>query len=256
MPTHHKRARGGGSDGGPAATKADDVVTLLSSSDDDEGMPPRAAAAAAPKTKGASGSGRGSRSGGAAAKSGDAGKSLNSTGGGGGGRQTKLAFKPQPRSLADLLAPSLSQQQPGSAPLSQAANALELAAPSVTAHPAATASGATEQQQQQQPLQPQIQQQELWVDSHEPATPDELAVHPKKVAEVRTWLEHCAETRARRAAGVGYPRPLVLVVTGPPGCGKSTAVRVLARALGFDVAEWAPPVPTLWSESQYLVRDV
>jgi dephospho-CoA kinase len=50
------------------------------------------------------------------------------------------------------------------------------------------------------------------------------------------------------------PLPAVAVLytlvafTGPPGCGKSTAVRVLACELGYELVEWTPPAPTLWSE--------
>ena len=36
--------------------------------------------------------------------------------------------------------------------------------------------------------------------------------------------------------------------TGPPGSGKSTLLRILAQQLGFEITEWQPPVPTLWSE--------
>jgi len=39
-----------------------------------------------------------------------------------------------------------------------------------------------------------------------------------------------------------------VLLAGPPGCGKSTAVRVIAAGMGYDVTEWEAPVPTLWSE--------
>ena len=74
----------------------------------------------------------------------------------------------------------------------------------------------------------------LWVDSHEPRSSAELAVHKKKVEEVRHWLE---KTDASLQLGLP-PTPRMLVVTGPPGCGKSTTLRVLARELGFEVCEW------------------
>ncbi len=40
---------------------------------------------------------------------------------------------------------------------------------------------------------------------------------------------------------------------GPAGCGKSSTVRALAADLCFDLVEWTPPVPVLWSEHQYQV---
>lgn len=43
----------------------------------------------------------------------------------------------------------------------------------------------------------------------------------------------------------------VVINAGPPGCGKSTAMHVLAKKMGFDVCEWQPPVPTLWDEHRY-----
>ena len=44
------------------------------------------------------------------------------------------------------------------------------------------------------------------------------------------------------------------IIAGPPGCGKSTAVRVVAAEMGFEVNEWEAPVPTLWSEHVFQVR--
>ena len=41
---------------------------------------------------------------------------------------------------------------------------------------------------------------------------------------------------------------------GPPGSCKSTAVRVLAKEVGFEVQEWSAPTPTLWSEHVYQVE--
>ncbi|EFJ42812.1 hypothetical protein VOLCADRAFT_107059 [Volvox carteri f. nagariensis] len=41
------------------------------------------------------------------------------------------------------------------------------------------------------------------------------------------------------------------VLSGPAGCGKSTCLRVLAEATGFEVVEWTPPAPMMWNEYQY-----
>jgi hypothetical protein len=48
-----------------------------------------------------------------------------------------------------------------------------------------------------------------WVDKHEPASPDELLVHKRKVGEVQAWLQVYLE--ARKA---GYCPTRVLLVTG------------------------------------------
>eukprot|EP00850_Spirogloea_muscicola_P012072 SM000077S21546 [mRNA] locus=s77:137539:141808:+ [translate_table: standard] len=69
----------------------------------------------------------------------------------------------------------------------------------------------------------------LWLDKHLPVQPRDLAVHHKKV----------------------HAGCRVLLLTGPPGAGKTAVVRVLARAVGLEVAEWVTPVPTLWHEHKH-----
>ncbi|KAJ1027468.1 hypothetical protein NDA18_003474 [Ustilago nuda] len=75
----------------------------------------------------------------------------------------------------------------------------------------------------------------LWAEKLAPRSSDQLAVHPKKVAQVRSWL---AEAFSSRAATVKYRK--VLTLTGPAGAGKSSTVRALATApdLDFDILEW------------------
>ena len=63
----------------------------------------------------------------------------------------------------------------------------------------------------------------------------------KKLEELRAWLRACDHP--------GAPRACVLV--GPPGCGKSAALRLVARELGRGVREWRPPAPTLWEEHKH-----
>ncbi|KAJ2128943.1 RFC checkpoint protein Rad17, partial [Coemansia sp. RSA 678] len=73
---------------------------------------------------------------------------------------------------------------------------------------------------------------QLWWQRYEPHTADELAVHKKRVDEVRDWL---------MAAGQAVDGHRVLVLEGPAGAGKSTCVRVLARDLGLNIVEWENP---------------
>lgn len=82
----------------------------------------------------------------------------------------------------------------------------------------------------------------LWVDSHEPRLSAQLAVHKKKVEEVRHWLE---KTDASLQLGLP-PTPRMLVVSGPPGSGKSATLRVLARELGFELCEWVEARSQRW----------
>eukprot|EP00887_Chlorella_sp_A99_P000359 scaffold13.g359.t1 len=85
----------------------------------------------------------------------------------------------------------------------------------------------------------------LWADKHAPRSEGDLVVHKKKVEEVRQWLEG-------QRATLGQPGvPRALVMSGPPGCGKSAVLGALAGALGFEHCEWQPPTPTLFYEFQY-----
>eukprot|EP00050_Salpingoeca_kvevrii_P019816 m.91017 g.91017 ORF g.91017 m.91017 type:complete len:636 (-) comp8584_c0_seq2:147-2054(-) len=74
----------------------------------------------------------------------------------------------------------------------------------------------------------------LWIDCYAPTTAADLAVHKKKVSEVRDWLQ--------QAVGNSAYRSRVLLLTGPAGSGKTAVVRVLARELGVAVSEWVNPV--------------
>jgi cell cycle checkpoint protein len=78
---------------------------------------------------------------------------------------------------------------------------------------------------------------ELWLDRFRPATRDELCVHPKKLDEIASWL---SAARAEIDLGLA-PSRRVLVLSGPTGCAKSTAARVLAAEAGFELVQWTPP---------------
>lgn len=168
----------------------------------------------------------------------------------------------------------------GTAPATQRATQVGAAAPA--AAPAATAAGLGSGPA------PGPDDSGMWHERHAPRSEEELSqvLHPKKVREVHDWLESQRQQFAARAAantatmaataaasavargggggGGGRvppqpcprPRPQpcgVAILTGPAGCGKSSAVRVLGEALGFELVEWTPPPPLLWHEYQYQV---
>ncbi|KAG2142475.1 Rad17 cell cycle checkpoint protein-domain-containing protein [Suillus clintonianus] len=75
----------------------------------------------------------------------------------------------------------------------------------------------------------------LWVDKYEPTIEADLAVHKRKVEDVRRWLSEAFE-----GGPTGKLRKYrrILVLTGPAGTAKTTTVRVLAREMGFEIVEW------------------
>ncbi|TKV97173.1 hypothetical protein SEVIR_9G476600v4 [Setaria viridis] len=83
---------------------------------------------------------------------------------------------------------------------------------------------------------------ELWVDKYKPHSLAELAVHKKKVEDVKKWFEEKL-TAPKQTVG-----RWTLVLTGQTGVGKSATVKAIAEDLGVDLCEWTTPVPTLWAE--------
>ncbi|CDW98051.1 hypothetical protein, partial [Sporisorium scitamineum] len=81
----------------------------------------------------------------------------------------------------------------------------------------------------------------LWSERLAPHTGDDLAVHPKKVAQVRTWLE---EAFSSKVAAAKHRK--VLALTGPAGACKSATIRALASSqdLDFEILEWHNDQPS------------
>ncbi|OWM68211.1 hypothetical protein CDL15_Pgr004693 [Punica granatum] len=86
---------------------------------------------------------------------------------------------------------------------------------------------------------------ELWVDRYKPCTFEDLAVHKKKVEEVKSWFE------GRLQAPKDNYGSNVLLITGQAGAGKSATVRVIASHVRAMLFEWNTPTPTIWQEHIY-----
>ncbi|NXA04532.1 RAD17 protein, partial [Sapayoa aenigma] len=82
----------------------------------------------------------------------------------------------------------------------------------------------------------QCQDELPWVDRYKPETQNDLAVQKKKIEEVETWLKKHIFQRQPKQGGS------VLLLTGPPGCGKTATLHVLAKDLGLHVQEWTNPL--------------
>nr|OQO22431.1 hypothetical protein B0A51_13249 [Rachicladosporium sp. CCFEE 5018] len=70
-----------------------------------------------------------------------------------------------------------------------------------------------------------------WTEQFAPIDLDELAVHKRKVADVRGWLEMASSGRRRK----------VLVLKGAAGSAKTTTIKVLAKEMGIETSEWRNP---------------
>ncbi|KAE8010647.1 hypothetical protein FH972_007000 [Carpinus fangiana] len=81
----------------------------------------------------------------------------------------------------------------------------------------------------------------LWVDKYKPHSLEELAVHKKKVEEVKVWFEERLRSSKAELSNV-------LVITGQTGVGKSATIHAIASHLGASVCEWNTPTPIIWQE--------
>jgi len=77
---------------------------------------------------------------------------------------------------------------------------------------------------------------QVWSAKHKPRSTSGLAVHNKKVEEVKGWLK--VKLAAKRSGGL-------LFLRGPPGAGKTATVHVLASEFGLDLREWTMPTETV-----------
>jgi cell cycle checkpoint protein len=79
-------------------------------------------------------------------------------------------------------------------------------------------------------------EQRPWSERFGPLNLDELAVHKKKVADVRKWLEDVIAGRMRQR---------LLILKGAAGTGKTTTLRLLAKEMRCELLEWHNPTASL-----------
>ncbi|KAK6337975.1 Cell cycle checkpoint protein rad17 [Orbilia brochopaga] len=73
---------------------------------------------------------------------------------------------------------------------------------------------------------------QTWADKYAPTSTAELAVHKRKIDDVRTWLSNVF---------TGTSSKRLLVLSGPSGSGKTATITALAREMDFDVLKWENP---------------
>ena len=66
-----------------------------------------------------------------------------------------------------------------------------------------------------------------WLKKFQPKELSELAVHPKKLEELKNWFNIRTKVPNK-----------ILVVEGPAGCAKSTTLKLIAKENNYDVSEW------------------
>lgn len=59
-----------------------------------------------------------------------------------------------------------------------------------------------------------------------PSCIEDLCIHKKKLAQICDFFNFA------------HKRTPILLLTGPAGCAKSTAIRIIARQFGFTLTEW------------------
>ena len=70
-----------------------------------------------------------------------------------------------------------------------------------------------------------VETKELWVDTYAPRTVSEIIGHKESIQQLTAWLSSWEQEHR----GV--------LITGPPGIGKTTTVHLVAQSLGYKVAE-------------------
>ncbi|XP_012577223.1 PREDICTED: cell cycle checkpoint protein RAD17 [Condylura cristata] len=90
-----------------------------------------------------------------------------------------------------------------------------------------------------------LSENEPWVDKYKPETQYELAVHKKKIEEVETWLKTEVVERQPKKGGS------ILLITGPPGCGKTTTIKILSKELSIQVQEWTNPILANFQKDEF-----
>lgn len=73
-----------------------------------------------------------------------------------------------------------------------------------------------------------------WCNAYTPQSVSELAVHNSKIKEIKNWFEKLNNNSLNTSK--------FLLVTGPTGCAKATAVRLIAKQCGFVCLEWVTPM--------------
>jgi replication factor C subunit 1 len=70
---------------------------------------------------------------------------------------------------------------------------------------------------------------EMFVDKYSPKSITDIIGHKEQINQITNWLQNWSN---------GYPETRGILVTGPPGIGKTTTVHLIAESLGYKVTEY------------------
>lgn len=76
----------------------------------------------------------------------------------------------------------------------------------------------------------------LWVETFTPRTESELAVHSRKISEVKEWFKWCLQQ------GRLCTKAPMLILNGPAGAGKTATVKAICKDMTIQVFEWSSQV--------------
>ncbi|RAQ99010.1 cell cycle checkpoint protein rad17 [Stemphylium lycopersici] len=94
-----------------------------------------------------------------------------------------------------------------------------------------------------QPARQDTEDRRPWTEKYGPVSLDELAVHKRKVADVRTWLTDVLGGKTRKR---------LLLLKGPAGSGKTTTMSLLSKELDVDVHEWKNPTGSMSTSDSFV----
>ncbi|ORX92916.1 Rad17-domain-containing protein [Basidiobolus meristosporus CBS 931.73] len=76
----------------------------------------------------------------------------------------------------------------------------------------------------------------LW-EKYQPRSEEDIAVSKKKVSQVKSWVNSALDPATSQLV-----RNRMLVLTGPPGAGKTAVVKLLSEDVCFEIIEWINPI--------------
>ncbi|CBX95493.1 hypothetical protein LEMA_P026450.1 [Plenodomus lingam JN3] len=105
-----------------------------------------------------------------------------------------------------------------------------------------TGSGARSTPPPSLPIRPESEDQRPWTEKYGPVSLEELAVHKRKVADVRSWLTDVFNGKSRKR---------LLLLKGPAGSAKTTTMALLSKELGIAMHEWKNPTGSMSTSENF-----